>query len=113
MIHELKILSQDFDDILSGKKTFETWKATKDFRISDLLALNEFDSEKSVHTGRSCLVYIDYILKDTEGVKEGYVIMSIKPCYIFRSDIPRNRLNFEIDYSVNLATESYEDEKHC
>ena len=61
MIHELKILPEFFKAVISGEKTFEIRKYDRPFHKGDLLALNEYDSEKRIYTGNSCLVYIDYI----------------------------------------------------
>ena len=81
MIHALKILPGYFEDVISGKKTFEIRKNDRDYQVGDLLALNEWDNQ---YTGRFCLVKIDYILSDKicPFVKEDYVVMSIKPCSI-------------------------------
>lgn len=92
MIHELKQLPCYFDDVISGKKTFEVRKADRHYQVGDLLALNEYDSGKKEYTGNSCLVYVDYILNDNEYCKEGYVVMGIKPRWIGKAA--------ERDYSV-------------
>lgn len=97
MIHELKILPNYFADVISGKKTFEIRKNDRFFQEGDLLALNEFNAEKKQYTGNSCLVYIDYILNNTEYCKEGFVVMAIKPCTTIKS--------FE-DRSVPYATKT-------
>lgn len=69
-----------------------------------MLALNEFDAETKCYTGNSCLVYIDYILTDTEYVKSGYAILGIKPCRVQRHKMPFDIIDSCIDYSVPLAT---------
>jgi hypothetical protein len=96
VIHELKQLPCYFEDVISGKKTFEIRKADRPYQIGDLLALNEYDAKKDEYTGNSCLVVIDYILNDNEYCKEGYVVMSIKPRWIGKSTGG--------DYSVPYAT---------
>ena len=104
MIHELKTLKRFFEDVISGKKTFEIRKNDRNFQEGDLLALNEYDDHNAYYTGNSCLVYIDYILPDYDYNKEGYVTMSIKPCSVWRSDAPFNANKSFCDYSVPLAT---------
>lgn len=104
MIHELKILPEYFNDVLSGNKTFEIRKNDRDFRNGDLLALNEYDVSTKSYTRRSCLVFIDYVLDNADYCKSGYVVMSIKPCYVYKSTHPRNEWKLETDYSVPLAT---------
>ena len=96
MIHELKILPVYLDDVRIGKKTFEIRKNDRNFKEGDLLALNEFAPEKG-YTGNSCVVYVDYIMNNPEYVKEGYVIMGIKPCVV---DVVS-----DIENEVPLATE--------
>lgn len=81
MIHALKIKPEFFESVLSGKKTFESRLCDRDYRVGDLLALNEYDDAKG-YTGRCCLVKIDYILDDVTYNRDGYVIMSIKPCFV-------------------------------
>lgn len=104
MIHQLKLQTTYFDDVLSGKKTFETRKNDRGFQVNDFLALNEFDPETERYTGRSCLVYIDYILDDVSYNKVGYVTMSIKPVFTMKNKSPINVCSLEIDYGVPLAT---------
>jgi hypothetical protein len=102
MIHELKIFPEYFNAVISGVKTFEIRKNDRPFKVGDLLALNEYDGQS--YTGNSCLVYIDYILADADYVREGMVVMSIKPCFVARSESPYNPAKMGRDYSVPLAT---------
>jgi len=64
MIHELKILPEYFEDVISGRKTFEIRKNDRPFKKGDLLALNEHDGKS--YTGNSCVVYVDYLTDDAE-----------------------------------------------
>ena len=90
MIHQLKILPVFFDKVISGKKTFELRNNDREYNEGDYLALNEWEQTSSVgghYTGRSCLVYVDYILHGAEGaagLDEDYVVMAIKPCGVFK-----------------------------
>ena len=104
MIHELKIVPEYFEAVISGKKTFEDRKNDRPFHEGDLLALNEYHPGNKMYTGNSCLVYIDYILNDAEYCKSGYVVMSIKPCVVHRVCRPVNPIKLAEDYSVPLAT---------
>ena len=106
MTHELKIETEYFKAVLSGEKTFEVRKFDRPFSKGDLLALNEI--ENKTYTGRSCIVYIDYMLADPKYVKPGYVILSIKPCDVIRITSPFNIRKPGADYSVELATERFE-----
>lgn len=104
MIHELKTLPQYFEAVVKGEKTFEVRKFDRPFHVGDLLALNEFNTESKCYTGNSCLVYIDYMLSDTEYVKSGYVILGIKPCGVIKITEPFNYDSLKHDYSVPFAT---------
>ena len=108
MIHELKILPNYFDDVMSGRKTFEVRKNDRDFRVGDLLALNEYDADKKEYTRNSCLVYVDYILKDDGYCKSGYVIMTIKPCSVDKIASAYNPITMKNDYKVPYATKKGE-----
>ena len=104
MIHELKILPHFFTDVISGEKTFEIRKNDRPFHKGDLLALNEYDADRKCYTGNSCLVYIDYIMNDSDYVKKDMVVMAIKPCTVYRHTEPFNPNRLAKDYSVPLAT---------
>lgn len=90
MIHGLKCYKNYFEDITSGRKSFEVRKNDRDYREGDYLALNEVDAN-GIHTGRSCMIYVEYILSDEDFCKEGYVIMAIVPCavHINKEEIDR------------------------
>ena len=80
MIHQLKQIDTYFEDVISGKKTFEIRLDDRHYKQGDYLALNEI-AESGAYTGRSCVVYVDYILKDLPPLlPDGVVCMSIKPC---------------------------------
>lgn len=103
MIHELKIYTDFFKAVISGEKTFEIRKNDRPFRKGDLLALNEFDGQNC--TGNSCLVYVDYLMVNPDYVKKDMVVMSIKPCAVYRLTEPFNPHKLSKDYSVPLATQ--------
>ncbi|WP_207645640.1 MULTISPECIES: DUF3850 domain-containing protein [unclassified Ruminococcus] len=69
--------------MVRGDKRFEVRKKDKDFRVGDILALNE--CKLGVYTGCCIFVIIDYILDNSCYCKDGYVIMSISPLNIKRS----------------------------
>ncbi|MBQ8288108.1 MAG: DUF3850 domain-containing protein [Clostridia bacterium] len=107
MIHQLKTIPKYFDDVISGKKSFEVRKNDRQFRENDLLALNEYDPDTNTYTGRSCVVYVDYILSAPEYVKDGYVILSIKPCTVMKCQSPIIIGSSSVAYDCPLATEKY------
>jgi hypothetical protein len=79
-VHELKILPQYFNAIVEGVKTFEVRKNDRNYQVGDILYLREYDFLTFPdYTGREVYVKVTYILSDPEYVKEGYVVMAIKP----------------------------------
>ncbi len=85
MIHQLKIKNKYFEDVICGKKTFELRQDDRDYAEGDYLALNEVD-DSGIYTGRSCMVYVDYILKAVPNLlPDGIVCMAIKPCRLIKT----------------------------
>lgn len=79
MIHDIKINSEYFKDVLTGKKTFEIRFNDRKYKVEDKLILNEISEGQ--HTGNKITVNITYILTHDdfpEGIPEGYVVLSIK-----------------------------------
>lgn len=72
IVHHLKTLPDWFKLACAGIKTAEIRKKDRDFRVGDILCLDEFDGEKL--TGRTLKTVITFIL-DSEFVKEGYCIL--------------------------------------
>lgn len=90
MLHQLKTKSNYFMDVATGKKTFEVRKNDRDFHVGDFIGLNEMtghpviNSSEYKETGRFILAEVTYVLNDAEYVKEGYVILGIKPCTVVK-----------------------------
>ena len=105
MVHSLKTEKVHFINVIEGRKTFEVRKNDKEYRVGDLIALNEWDKDKQRYTGNSCICYIDFILNDDNYCKEGYVILNIKPCVVHRYGRPYNPHTEGCDYTVPLASE--------
>lgn len=90
-IHELKILPQYFNAVVSNKKTFELRKDDRGFQVGDILMLKEFNLQEKYETidgaetyfsGKKVLRQISYILKDESesmGLSKDYAILGIKP----------------------------------
>lgn len=74
--HNLKIKPQYFKDVVDGKKTFEVRYNNRDFKVGDILVLEEFDEHG--HTGKYLNVETIYILDDKEYLKDGYVALGFK-----------------------------------
>jgi ASC-1-like (ASCH) protein len=75
--HHLKTLPEYYRAVEDGIKTFEVRKNDRNFKVGDLLVLQEWDSING-YSGDECCKEITYILSDTQFVKEGYVIMGME-----------------------------------
>ncbi|MBU3823862.1 MAG: DUF3850 domain-containing protein [Candidatus Oceanisphaera merdipullorum] len=76
-IHELKIQSQHYNDVVSGIKKAEIRKDDRGFSIGDYLKLNEIGAA-GLHTGASVLVLVTHILRGGPfGLPESYCVLSI------------------------------------
>lgn len=81
-VHDIKIQPPYFDDVCCGNKTFEVRKNDRDYRVGDILNLQEYDNNFLYgwhYTGREYKVRISYIMDNTDFCKDGYVIIGIKP----------------------------------
>lgn len=75
-IHELKTLSEYYDAVERGLKTYELRFDDRGYAVGDLLDLREIKDGK--YTGRRKMVEITHILKGFEGLKDGWAVLSIK-----------------------------------
>lgn len=80
-IHKLKLRPEYYEAIMSGKKRFEVRINDRDYRVGDIIEFKEWNETK--YTGRTSIYFtITYILSDFDGLKDGYVILSIRPTVI-------------------------------
>lgn len=75
-IHQIRLASMDFDDVVSGKKSFELRKNDRGYKEGDFLEMMEFKDGKN--TGRTVRVLVTYLLDDYTGLEDGYCIMGTK-----------------------------------
>ncbi|WP_455719025.1 DUF3850 domain-containing protein [Anaerosporobacter sp.] len=93
MLHQLKTTAEYFLDVASGKKTFEVRKNDRDFCVGDFIGLNELtnkpvnNKDDYKETGRFILAEVTYVLNDINYVKDGYVVLGIKPCTITKEEL--------------------------
>ncbi|MFG6322390.1 MAG: DUF3850 domain-containing protein [Lachnospiraceae bacterium] len=77
MIHELKVLQDYFDDVLTGKKRFELRRDDRDYQVGDIFILKEWTPDGG-YTGRQYSGTISYILRGCScpgyGLADGYCI---------------------------------------
>ncbi|WP_197539951.1 DUF3850 domain-containing protein [Acetobacter pasteurianus] len=77
MRHELKIERDHFDKIMSGEKTCEIRLNDRDYKVGDILHLRAIRKDGS-YWGIVCDRGISHVLKDFEGLAEGYVALSLR-----------------------------------
>ena len=75
-IHEIKIAAMYYEDVVSGKKSFELRKNDRGYKQGDKLIMLEFKDGK--YTGRIVNADIVYMLEDYTGLAEGYCILGIQ-----------------------------------
>lgn len=73
-IHELKIMPEYYSAVADGTKRFELRYNDRDFGVGDILRLCEWDED---YTGHKLTCVVEYILKEHNGLDDGYVIMGI------------------------------------
>lgn len=73
-VHHIKLGASFFEDVCSGKKSFELRKNDRGYKTGDILEMLEFADGK--HTGRTVRVLVTYMLEDFTGLEDGYCIMA-------------------------------------
>lgn len=72
--HELKILPEYFEAVVSGNKRFEIRKNDRNYKKGDILRLNEYQDGQ--YTGDVHVAEITYITDYAQ--QDGYVVLGIK-----------------------------------
>lgn len=98
MIHQKKIKTEYFNQILDGTKPYEVRINDCNYRLEDYIGLNEIN-ENGKETGRFVLVRVINILEDPEYTKENYIIMTIAPCTITTQSVGTTSLWYGKRYS--------------
>lgn len=75
MLHDLKILPEWFNAVITGVKTFEVRKDDRNFQSRDELLLREWNG--TAYTGRTCKVDVLMVLRG-EYCRDGYCTMAIR-----------------------------------
>jgi len=73
-VHQIRLGASFYEDVCSGKKSFELRKNDRGYKEGDILEMMEFADGKN--TGRTVRVLVTYILEDFAGLEEGYCIMA-------------------------------------
>jgi hypothetical protein len=78
MHHYLKIAPQFFTEVVTGKKTAEIRFDDRNYRVGDSITFTEYDRERDRFTGDRCGDFIvTHVLRDFEGLKLGWVCLSL------------------------------------
>jgi len=81
-VHELKIYAKYWDDIYSGRKTFEIRKNDRDYREDDILVFRKYDPvTDSTDKNWVLICRVTYITDLKDIGLDGYVGMSIIQLY--------------------------------
>lgn len=75
MKHRLKIHPQYFKEVCTGKKSFEIRENDRDFKVGDIMFLQEYLPDKKEYTGRVVERRITYITNYAQ--QDNYVVMAI------------------------------------
>lgn len=73
--HVLKLNSEYYDDVVSGFKKFEIRFNDRDYKVGDILVLEEYDGID--YTGDRCKRIVTYITDYAQ--QDGYVVLGIVP----------------------------------
>ncbi len=79
-IHELKIKSIHFPDVLAHRKTHEVRFNDRNYQAGDCLNLREID-ENGDYTGQEANAEVSHVLRGGQfGIAEGWCVLSLKNC---------------------------------
>lgn len=81
--HELKTLTSYYEAVSAGYKTFEVRKNDRDFKVDDVMILEEYDLIFK-YTGNKIYTRITYILDDDRYCKDGMVIIGFRKSFEHR-----------------------------
>lgn len=76
--HYLKTVNPYFGKVWDGVKLFEHRKNDRDFKVNDIVFLQEFYPENQFFSGSEIKVKITFVLKDFQGLDSDYCIFSFE-----------------------------------
>ncbi len=74
-VHDVKLGTTFFDDVKTGRKTFELRKNDRGYKEGDTIVLHEY--KDGTTTGRTITKKIMYMLEDFTGLEDGYCILGL------------------------------------
>lgn len=75
--HFIKCIQPFFDDVHRLAKRFEIRENDRNYRDGDNIILREYDPETKKYSGKVMIAVIDYFIKGTVCLKEGYCAFGI------------------------------------
>lgn len=75
-VHQIRLGASFFDDVCSGKKSFEIRKNDRGYKEGDILEMMEFADGRN--TGRTVRVLVTYMIDEFSGLEDGYCIMATR-----------------------------------
>lgn len=73
---EKKISTKFFDDVNNKIKNFELRRDEDNVCVGDKILLKEWNGKE--FTGRECTRMVIYVLRDYEGLEDGYCIIGVE-----------------------------------
>jgi len=101
-MHYLKCWTEYFSQITEGKKLFELRKDDRGFFIGDIIVLQEYCPYTGNYSKRSIKVIITSIVRNFEGLRDGYVILGIEPFKSIKEELEENIEDLNILQKDNL-----------
>lgn len=74
-VHDVKLGTTFFDDVKTGRKTFELRKNDRGYKEGDTIVMHEY--KDGTTTGRTITKRIVYMLEDFTGLEDGYCILGL------------------------------------
>lgn len=75
-VHKLKTIAPYFEECWAGRKPFEVRQNDREFKIGDMVYLQEYDFNTDYYSGREICGTIQYILSEFHAIKPGFVVFS-------------------------------------
>lgn len=78
-VHHLKVIQPYYDQLYLGLKHFELRRFDRDYKVGDILVLQEYDPNTSQFSGSNIEKQVTMVLSNCAhfGLMDGYCIMSI------------------------------------
>lgn len=75
--HNLKSWPEYFSASMFGAKPFEVRINDRDYKVGDILQLEEWNPETKLYTGRRLTRQVSYIMEPAFGMPENLIVMAL------------------------------------